>query len=546
MKLRILLAILLLAAMMAAVVYVASPYAPVVQPAPENVETLWAIEDTREESTEPLVTALQNHGVPLAYDALANRFYCTLGMANGEGWPQLYLTAPGAEDVKLIFADDYTYDWCADAIRDGYTYQVMAYDDTHFSYFEIVFTGLAQMQITTNGTELTTEDSPIHVVMSAYGEEPLDSTARIHLRGASTLLFDKQSYKVEFTRERNGVAKKMECNIPGFGFGNDVALLPCWHDQIKMRDRMNWDLWAELAADDEPFGARTARYVELFLDGQYWGVYLMIEPVDVAEELALAGENRLLSDSVYRTAALNFSRDRAYVNHPYRENAGYELYFAPNGAQPFAALEDYLDLVTEEDDAAFEQKALERIDIDNALRHLLFVQGCGLADNVFNNMYIWAQPGKEGTTYRFSLWDMDLAWGFERESIGEQYENWMYFPVIDRMLNLNVGGIRQKAYELWRQMRETVFSEERLEERVAQYTFELGESGALMREAERWGTEMYYPDGYELIDFAAVRWPLMDEAMELLIADEDAPVDFLTQTNYQNKGGPIKQEWIDE
>jgi len=280
----------------------------------------------------------------------------------------------------------------------------------------------------------------------------------------------------------------------------------------------------------------------LFLDGQYWGVYVMIEPVDVGEELALAGESRLYSDSVYRTAALNFSRDREYEKHPYRGNAGYELYYAPDGAQQFAGLEDYLDLVTEEDDEAFAKKALARIDVDSALRHLLFVQGCGLADNIFNNMYIWAQPGAEGTTYRFSLWDMDLAWGFERESIGEQYENWMYFPVVDRLLNLNAGGVRQKAYDMWQEMRRTVFSEERLEERVAQYTFELGESGALMREAERWGTEMYYPDGYELIDFAAIRWPLIDEAMERMMTDEHAPVDFLTQTNYDSKGGPIEAD----
>ena len=542
MKLRILLAMALFAAMMAAVVYFASPYAPVVAPAPEDIEALWEIEDAREESDVPLVTVLENHGVPLAYDVQQNRFYCTLGLENGESWPQLHLTAPQAEDISLVFVDDYSYDWCIDAIRDGYAYQVMAYNDTHFSYFEIVFTGLPQMQIETSGQELSTEDSPIHVVMSAYDEEPLDVTARIHLRGASTLLFDKQSYKVEFTRERDGAAKKIALNVPGFGFGDDVALLPCWHDQIKMRDKLNWDLWAELAADDEPFGARRTQYVELFLDGVYWGVYVMIEPVDVGEELALAGESRLLSDSVYRTAALNFSRDRAYEKHPYRENAGYELYYAPDGAPPFAGLEDYLDLVTEEDDEVFEEKALARLDVDNALRHLLFVQGCGLADNVFNNMYIWAHPGEADMTYRFSLWDMDLAWGFERESIGEQYENWMFFPVMDRLLNLN-RDVRQKAYDMWQEMRGMIFAEERLEERIAQYTFELGESGALMREAERWGTEMYYPDGYELIDFAAIRWPMIDEAMELLIADADAPVDFLTQTNYDNKGGPIGPQW---
>ena len=537
MKLRILLAMLVLTVLMAVVVLMASPYAPVVAPAPEDIQMLWDIEDAREESEAPLVTALENDGVPLAYDAQANRFYCTLGLGREESWPQIHLTAPGAEGVSLVFSDDYTYDWCADALRDNYAYQAMAYTDTQYHYFEIVFTGLPQLQIVTGGQEITTEDASIRVIGSAYGEEPLDTTARAHLRGASTLIFDKKSFKVEFTRERSGMTKKTAYNVPGFGMADQIALLPCWHDQIKMRDRLNWDLWAELAVDDEPFGARRTQYVELFLDGAYWGVYLMAEPVDVKEELSLAGENRLLSDSVYRTAALNFSRDREYVDHPYRDNAGYELYYAPVDAAPFAGLEAYLDLVTEEDDAAFAQKALACIDMDNALRHLLFVQGCGLADNVFNNMYIWAQRENGKTTYRFSLWDLDLAWGFERESIGEEYENWMHFPVIDRMLRLDVGGIRQKAYDMWQTMRASIFSEEALEARVAQYTMELGESGALMREAERWGGEMFYPDGYELISFAAMRWPLIDEAMALLLHQQE--IGYLTQSNYTDKGGSI-------
>ena len=543
MKLRILLAMLLLAAMMAAVVVFASPYAPVVLPAPENIEELWEIEDAREESETPLVTMLTNHGVPLAYDAQANRFYCTLGMGNGESWPQLHLIAPQAEGISLVFSDDYTYDWCSDAIRDGYTYQVMAYNDTHFSYFEIVFTGLPQVQITTNGQEFTTEDSPVHVVMSAYGEEMLDSTARIHLRGASTLLFEKQSYKVEFTREKDGKAKKIEREVPGFGAADDVALLPCWHDDIKMRDKLNWDLWAELAADDEPFGARKTEYVEVFKDNEYFGLYVMIEPVDVKEELLLAGDDRLLTDSVYRTAALNFSRDREYYRHPHRGNAGYELYYAPadldSFEEKFAGLEPYIELTKMEDDAEFARRAQEIIDVDSMLRHVLLMQGGAIADNFFNNMYIWAHPGRDGSmTYRFSLWDLDMSWGFEKDEIGEQFERWLYFPVADRMLNLDVGGIRRKAYDMWQDMRRTVFSEEKLEERIAQYTMEIGESGALMRDAERWGTEMYYPDGYELINFAGIRWPLIDEAMEMLV-NTDGPLDFLSASHYEQKAGDI-------
>ena len=543
MKLRILLAMALLAAMMTGVVYLASPYAPVVLPAPENIEELWAIEDTREESETPLVTALENFGVPLAYDAQANRFYCTLGMDNGESWPELHLIAPQAEGVRLVFSDDYSYDWCSDAIRDGYAYQVMAYNDTHFSYFEIVFTGLPQVQIMTDGQEFTTEDSPIRVLVSAYGEETLDSTARIHLRGASTLLFEKQSYKVEFTREKDGKAKKIEREVPGFGAANDVALLPCWHDDIKMRDKLSWDLWAQLAEDDEPFGARKTEYVEVFKDNEYFGLYVMIEPVDVKEELLLAGDDHLMTDSVYRTAALNFSRDREYYKHPHRGNAGYELYYAPaemdSFEERFAGLEPYIELTKIQDDAEFARRALEIIDVHSMLRHVLLMQGGAIADNFFNNMYIWAHPQKDGgMTYRFSLWDLDMSWGFEKDEIGEEYERWLYFPVADRMLNLDAGGIRQMAYDMWHQMRQTIFSEEQLEERIAQYTVQIGESGALMRDAERWGTEMYYPDGYELINFAGIRWPLIDEAMELLVTT-DGPVDFLSRSHYEQKAGDI-------
>ena len=106
------------------------------------------------------------------------------------------------------------------------------------------------------------------------------------------------------------------------------------------------------------------------------------------------------------------------------------------------------------------------------------------------------------------------------------------------MLNLDVGGIRRKAYDLWQQMRSSIFSMETLEARLEEYTMLLGESGALMRDAQRWGNDMTYPDGYEFITFAAMRWPLIDEAMELLVTT-DGPVDFLSQSSYGQKAGAI-------
>ena len=546
----LLLAMAALALLIAGVVFCASPYAPVVASAPENIEEIWAIEDTREESDVPLVTALEMDGLPLAYDALSNAFYCTLGMEHGEEWPEIHITAPGAPGVKLAFVDDYSYDWCADAIRDGYAYQVIAYTDEEFSYFDLVFTGLAQMCIDTKGQEITTEDSPVHVTVAAYGEPVLSSTGRMHLRGASTLLFEKKGYKLEFTRERDGGAKKIALQVPGFGSVNDLALLPCRADETKMRDKINWDMWAQLRQDDEAFGARKTGYVEVFKDGEYFGVYLLVEPVDIKEELALAADEYLQTDCVYRTAALNFSRDREYYKHPHRENAGYELYYAPGSADTFekrfAPLEAYVELTKTEDDEAFAARALELFDFENMLSYALLMQGNAIGDNFFNNMYIWAHEEPDGgVTYRFAPWDLDVSWGFEAHEIGENFERWLYFPVLDRMLSLNVGGIRQMAYDMWQQLRSSILTEDYLQGKIDEYTFLLGESGAMMRDAQRWGGYMTYPDGYELMTFANMRWPQIDEAMEMILSAEGS-VSFLDRSHYNQKAGDIHEGMQDE
>ena len=99
-----LLALAALVLALAGVIACASPYAPAAAPAPEDVETIWAIEDAREESDAPLVTALAMNGVPLAYDAESSTFYCTLGMDNGEEWPVLRLTAPEARGGRLSYS----------------------------------------------------------------------------------------------------------------------------------------------------------------------------------------------------------------------------------------------------------------------------------------------------------------------------------------------------------------------------------------------------------------------------------------------------------
>lgn len=511
MRLRMLLGMAALLAALSAVVIWASPYAPVVAPAPQDIEEIWAIEDARTESETPLVTALELNGAPLAYQAQTNTFYCTLGLECGESWPDIHLTAPGAHGVSLMFSDDYTYDWCQDALMDAYPYQVLAYTDTEFAYFDIVFTGLPIVQLTSD--EIITElDTQAQFAMSTFGEEPLISPARVHLRGDRSLSWKpKGGYRVEFTR--GGDSGKVLRRVAGLCDTQELLLLPIAIDGTMMRDKLSWDL-VNLAFDpEEGFGGLPNQYVELYVNGSYEGVYLMLKPYDIGDEMRKESQEAVFRDSLYRVARMEMAKDRPVVADPISPEAGYELFYAPSMEHGFDALEPYLALLAEEDDAKFAEKAMECLDLDSLLRYTLIMQAGCMVDNAANNLYIWAHNEGGNIRYRFAFWDMDLTWGLYA---GDEGDRWVELPVAERVIALDVGGAKKRTQEIWAQLKERGFTAETVDALVTQYVHELGDSGAFARDSERWEKGSFYPDGYEIVSFASARFEMMDAWVDSL------------------------------
>ncbi len=510
-RIKLLLAMLALLAVMAAAVLLGSPYAPPVAPAPADIETLWAIEDAREESETPLVTRLENHGMALGYDAQENTFYCPIGLGTGDDWPALRLSAPEARGVELMFADDYSYDFCSDALREGYAYQILTYTDTQFAYAQIVFTGLPVVTLTTQEQEIDYADMPAQVTI-ASPQGGMNTRAITHLRGAGSRFSEKKSYKIDFVHG----AKDSEaiCEVPGLGQADDIILLSGVMDGALMRDRLSWDVYAMLAGEDEPYGPRATQYVELFVNDRYAGCYILMEPVDDGEELAKRGANAAAADSVYRTAQIDYAGERAYVENPMREGSIYEVYHAPSAGHEFDALAPYLAMerLGEDESEAFAELAQRHIDMQSLLRYYLLVQAGGMSDNVYNNMYVIASREAGGIVYRFAPWDMDLTWGRFKGSDGEVYHELFSFGVAQRLIDEDVGGARAMLAELWARLREDVFAEDVIAALVDGYTHELDASGAYMRDAIRWRGEPYGADGYEIVSFAAEHFAVLDEA----------------------------------
>jgi len=480
------------------------------------IEDIWNIEDTRTESEIPLVTQLLCNGVPAAYSRSENTFYCPLGLDNGETWPQLRLTVPDTKGMTVCFSDDYTYDSCCEAIAEGYSYELFSYTSKEYAYFNIVFTGLPVVSLNYDG-EMTIDDTPVSFEFSNTSEPVLSSYGRAHLRGDGSLHWGtKSGYRVEFTRRADGSGKFVQ-NVPGISATDALLLLPMGFDETLMRDRLSWDMYNLLTKDTDPFSALKTRYAELFVNNEYAGVYLLMEPYDIVGELTKASANAPLTDSVYRAAVSRMMKDRPMARDTGLKAPSYELFHAPSSTDPFAALENYYALWNAQSDEEFTRLALEYMDIDSVLQYLMLAQAAGLADNALNNIYIWAHYQDGRLVYRYEAWDLDRSWSTDA---GEMFDFWFVIPLADRIVNLDIDHARNRLREIWQEMKDSGFTYETVESFIAQYTHELNDSGAFMRNTLLHNVNASMADGTKILNYCSIRFPLLDQTLERICSTE--------------------------
>lgn len=531
-KLKLLAWMAALAALMAFAVVVGSPYEPVIGPA-ADIEDIWAIEDMREESETPLVRELHNNGVPLGFDEASNTFYCPLTLGQGEAWPDIHLTAACSSDVHLVFVDDYAYDYCYDAVENGYSYEVMAYNGTHYSYLNVVFTGMMQVHIAAD-EPFSEFDIPVETTFSD-GSGTASSHARAHYRGGVTMHADKRAYRVEFTKNPDGTGKTV-AELPVFGQVKQVNLIPMMMDATRMHDRLAWDLYALTRPEETCYGARKTMYVEVFVNGSYEGLYLMMEPFDHALELEKRAQGASAVDCTYRSGRDAADKDRAVRPGGYLEEYGYELHYEPVGAEQFRALDAFIALCTEESDEVFAARLEDVIDVDSMIHYFLHLQAFGMIDNVFNNLFTIAHYENGAYKISFAPWDMDMSMG----TTGHPVDMWVIFPPMDRALQIDAGGMRQRVLKAWQALRRDALTAENVERLIAGYVHEVNDSGAAARDAQRWSKENDYLDGLSLVGFAADRFSLLDQVFEA-VAATDARVPMFDNKDYPNKYGLISE-----
>ena len=395
----------------------------------------------------------------------------------------------------------------------------------------VVFTGLPVVKMeTTADLDIDTVFAGAVSFYEACGQEDwvLTSVFEAHERGQTTRAYPKKGYRVNLVDVTStGISRKNKQSVLGMRKSDSWIFYAIYSDGTKVRDKFNTELWAGIGAEDTPYDAyfgTKMKYVELVVNGEYRGLYGIFEPVDKTQ-LAITDEEYLYKRTYGR--ALSQELFDSAGPDDYLTVLGMEI----KGKKGNGTSLDWKQLrqfiaITEEEDEEFAQDAQQLLDLDNVADIWIYLQFLYGEDNIYKNMFFAFKKDTDGYQgYKLYLvpWDTDLTWGnVYVDSKEELYVKWapenadryLEWPLLDRLIELDVGGIRERIKDRWTELRSGILSEESMNEIFIECTHQVQDSGAFTRDATRWPDSRHDADYDGMKQFMKERTEFLDKMIQ--------------------------------
>lgn len=485
---------------------------------------------THSQAAEPFFTELAFSGEQLPYDRNTSTFYLPLNMET-DTWESGQLTSL-ASGVSLIFEEDFTGADKQEAIKNGTKFRFYAVRDGEYQECWLTVTGLSVVSIETEADA----DAEIFGGSAYFWDSSTkvdwtsSSILEANIRGNTSRTYEKKGYKLSLKKQnKNGEIVEDKKSLFGLRNDDEWLLNAMYSDSSKIRDKLSADIWAEIGAYQEEFpeayfGTRMT-YVEVFFNHEYWGLYVLMEPVDSKQlDRTKEGEGGQEEYSYKSVTPQDVSTEELLNQEAYGETlSGFELKGSHTviDRTSWEPLLSYLELRDLSDDEAFAAAASELTDREGALDIWIYLQAVLGIDNRGKNMYYVAKNRGNRQVVYFASWDMDITWGDAlSEGTGDNvwdvglftalYSERINWSFGDRLIELDVDGSCDYVSERWKELRQGVLSDESLTEEIDGLIHQVRDSGALERDAERWPDSNSGQD-YELfVRMALYRMKILD------------------------------------
>lgn len=372
----------------------------------------------------------------------------------------------------------------------------LVYDENRYQKSQIKCTTLPVMSIDTDEEIPYTRDE-IGMHMKLYdnsqddGNRLLVSEGLIHRRGKSSFNNPKGSYKLSLTRKSSVSSKHSNSlSLLGMPSDDDWVLNSMYADTERIRDVFCTNLWTKTFATDNADGVNLGseyRYVEVFINGRYSGVYAL--------GYKLHNRQLEISDSS-NERVLYFKYDQSPNDPFYIDRKGNVAHFtieSGQGSESFAIFRDYLIRAYENRDNKDELYSM--VDLDNIVDFFLYINFIQGVDSTTCNQYMLLDNIDGKFRLMYAPWDMDYSFGrnvSQDSDSGEAYAllpQEMYlinFGIIGNVIKCDQDAFTDKLREKYRTIRETTWSDDAIDELIERYKEKLFSSGAYLRERDRW------------------------------------------------------------
>jgi uncharacterized repeat protein (TIGR01451 family) len=320
-----------------------------------------------------------------------------------------------------------------------------------------------------------------------------NSSVGVNIRGGLSSGFPKKSYKIDYYTNPLLTTKK-DTSLLGMRTDSEWLLLAMFNEALRVQNAVSHALWRQQHTlyyqSAEPSGKSgiTTRYVDVFVNGSYQGIYLLTEPMDRKQlQLKKTRDNGSIRGELYKGYAHTDATWFAALPDEWgnRETwSGFELKY-PNDTTFWANLKGLVGFATTTSQADFSAQIGQKMNLDNLVDYFLFINVARANDNMLKNAYIARY--KENEPYILIAWDLDGTWGYLWD--GSRLNNPADLHINNlfaRLLNENAASFKQRVRQRYFTLRGGIYANSTLKNNLTNAVTYLQTNGAYRREALRW------------------------------------------------------------
>ena len=432
---------------------------------------------------ENLVDNIKINNIETIYDNKNNIFYLMVSKDYENKNYILNIDLDIGLKYKLI-------DETLNIIKVDYTkpIKMIIYNDKYYFETKIQLTNLSLVNIITKNNIVDDTESVFNYINSEVSQTLFSNNSKIHVRGNTSRNFDKKSYKINMYNKNYNSEK--EVNISNFYYGNSFILDAIYRDASKIRNLLSTELWNDISNDFSNVNIYS-EFVELFINNEYKGLYLLTEPIN-RRKLNLDKSTSQDTSVVIKAQEWNdLSSNIKFSNISSETFMGYELKYPNKESFYETSWEKILTKLSKYYDNGFNNDyntIISTFNLNNYIDLIIFNAFTNNSDNNLDkNNYFYLNSLNSEEVF-IQPWDMEYTFGIRYKGNAERnvYKNMNnYTKIYTGLYHKNATEINNLLIERYWELRKNILTKEYFDNLLNKYLDELNK-GATLRDSKLW------------------------------------------------------------